>query len=114
MKQTQLILEEEGRITTDVYDGNSYEVDVSMFQTVLIRLMEIGGTNSINRSIDTSVKGLRWKNYKTNSNVTANASSDDVLTESINGPLERIRIQVKSTTPGSAGKFNLYVIGMPA
>lgn len=114
MKKTELILDEEGHITTDDYGGKTFEVDVSFFQTVIIRLMEIGGTNAINRSIDTSIKGLRWKNYKTNSNVQAGQSSDDILTETVNGALERIRIQVKSTVAGNAGKFNLYVRGMPA
>lgn len=109
MKQNELILELEGKASEDAYEGNTYDIDVSVFEKVVIHIFEIGASNGITYSIDTSLKGLRWRNVASAA-IAASGNAGEALTD----PVERIRIQIKSTVGGNAGKFNLYVRGLPA
>jgi len=110
MKQTELIFEIEGKASENDYEANSFDIDVSTFDKVTIHIFEVGKTNSISFSIDTSLKGTRWRNMI--KDVSIAAGEDDG--ETVIDALEKIRIQIKSTTADSHGKYNLYVRGMPS
>lgn len=110
MKQTELIFEIEGKASENAYEGNSFDIDVSTFEKVTIHIFEIGKSNAISYSIDVSVKGNRYRNIITDAVIAAGEDDGQTVTDA----LDKIRIQIKSTTADSHGKFNFYVRGLQA
>ena len=105
-----MILEEEGKATTNDYEGNSFDIDVSMFDKVTIHIFEVGKTNAIKYSIDVGLKPNTFRNVITDAVIEAGEDSAETYTDA----LDKIRIQIKSAVADNHGKFNLYVRGMPA
>jgi hypothetical protein len=110
MKQTVMIEEIEGKATTNDYEGNSVDIDVSMFEKVTIHIFEVGESKAIKYSVDTCLKANRFRNIVTDVVISAGKNDGQTVTDA----LDKIRIQIKSSVADNHGKFNLYVRGMPA
>lgn len=92
-------------LTSDNYE-DSVVFDMRLFSRVLIHIKELN-VNAVSYNLLACVDPSQWEALKSDQALAKAATAKEIVTD----PYNWVKIQVKSTAPGSAGKVNAFISG---